>query len=275
MRSSSCLLLLLACLPLGLAACGDDDDGDGGGGGAQVFEVQANEDGVTAPGSADAGAVEVRFTNVGKGEHSAQVIEIGDGHTAAEALKAGEAWGEKGEALPEWVRFAGGIGTVEAGESGTAVLDLPEGEYAVFDIDSDADDAYAEFTVEGDGGEELPSTDGTIEAVEYSFETSGLTAGTTQVRVENTGDEPHHVIGAPLRAGKTIDDVKEFIQTEKGEPPIDESKGVNTAILDGGASSVVELELDGGEYAFLCFIPDRAGGPPHAVKGMVTTGTVE
>src|SRR3712207_1945579 len=113
MRSLS-LLLLLACLPFGLAACGDDDDEGGGSDAPQVFEVEATADGVTAPGTAEAGAVEVRFTNAAdKGSHSAQVIQIGEGHTAAEVLEAGEAWGEKGEALPEWIRFVGGVGTLE------------------------------------------------------------------------------------------------------------------------------------------------------------------
>jgi hypothetical protein len=31
----------------------------------------------------------------------------------------------------------------------------------------------------------------------------------------------------------------------------------------------VNLDLKPGRYAFYCFISDRQGGPPHAVKGMV------
>ena len=112
--------------------------------------------GVTAPESAEPGAIEIRFSNTGKKDHGAQVVKIGEGHTAAEVLAAGEAWGEKGKALPEWITFHGGVNTMEAGDTGTAVVDLDAGDYAVFDIESDADDAYAEFTVEGDEGEDLP-----------------------------------------------------------------------------------------------------------------------
>ena len=29
------------------------------------------------------------------------------------------------------------------------------------------------------------------------------------------------------------------------------------------------MELKAGKYAFVCFISDRAGGPPHVAKGMI------
>jgi len=167
------------------------------------------------------------------------------------------------------------VGTTKAGGAGTAVIDLTPGEYAVFDIESDADDAFAAFTVEGDEGEALPETDSRVETVEYSFSADGLQAGSQSVTFENAGEEPHHLVGAPLLPGKTEADVKEFIETEKGQPPIDEKKAFNTAILSGGESSVVDLRLESGDYAFLCFVPDRAGGPPHVAKGMATVVTVE
>ena len=274
MRLTPYLALLLAALAFGLTACGDDDDDDGGGAQPQAFVVEANEEGVTAPQTVEPGAIEIRFSNTGKRDHSAQVIAM-DGHTPEETLKAGEAWGEGGGELPEWVRFLGGVGTTKGGGAGTAVVDLEPGEYAVFDIDSDADDAFATFTVEGDEGDGLPETDKSVEAVEYSFTAEGLTTGSQSVAFENAGEEPHHLVGAPLLPGKTEADLEKFVQTEKGAPPIDESKSFNTAIVSGGESSVVDLRLESGDYAFLCFIPDRAGGPPHVTKGMATVVTIE
>ena len=270
MRLTPLLALLLAALSLGLMACGDDDDDDGGSDQPQAFEIEVTDDGVTAPETADAGALELRFTNAGKRDHSAQVVAIGEGHGADEVIAAGEEWGDKGGQLPEWIEFVGGIGTTKAGGTGTAVVELPPGEYGVFDIDSDAEDAFAAFTVEGDGDEGLPETDSSVEAVDYSFNAEGLQAGSQSVTFENAGEEPHHLVGAPLLPGKTEADVKEFVETEKGESPVDESKFFNTAIISGGESAVVDLRLESGDYAFLCFIPDREGGPPHAAKGMVT-----
>lgn len=268
-------LILLVSLPVALSACGDDDDDGGGADGPQVFQVQANEDGVTAPESAEPGAIEIRFTNTGKRGHSLQIVELGEGHTAAEVREAGEAWGEKGKPLPDWVGFRGGVGTVKAGEAGSAVVDLPVGQYAAFDIEGDAEQPYAEFTVEGDESDSLPETDARIEASEYEFSAEALTSTGGQVLFENTGDEPHHLVAAPLKPGKTEADLKEFAQTQKGELPIDESKGLDTAILSGGTSAVLDLKLQSGEYALLCFIPDRAGGPPHVAKGMASVATVD
>ncbi|MGH2836989.1 MAG: hypothetical protein ACRDJY_01415 [Thermoleophilaceae bacterium] len=276
MRLTALFALLLAALSLGLAACGDDDDDDGGGSDQPpAFEVEINDDGVTAPETAGAGALELRVSNTGKRDHSAQVVAIGDGHSADEVLAAGEEWGDKGGLLPEWIEFVGGVGTTKGGGTGTAVVELPAGEYGVFDIDGEAADAFAAFTVEGDDGGGLPDTDSRVEAVDYSFNAEGLQAGSQSVTFENAGEEPHHLVGAPLLPGKTEADVKKFVETEKGESPVDESKFFNTAIVSGGDSAVVDLRLESGDYAFLCFIPDREGGPPHVAKGMVAVVPVE
>lgn len=278
MRSTPALTLLLALFSLGFAACGDDDD-DGGADQPQAFEVDVKEDlgqsRVTAPDTANPGAVEIRFTNSGQQSHSLEIVEIGEGHTAGEFKAAGEAWGEKGKPLPDWITFMGGIGSTKPGGTGVAVVELPAGEYAAFDIEGKGKTPYAEFTVEGDEGEGLPEEPAVIEATEYDFTTSDLEAGSQQVRFENSGEEPHHVVAAPLKPGKTIDDVKQFIKTEKGEPPIQEQESFNTAILSGGESQVVDLRLESGDYALLCFVPDRAGGPPHAVKGMAAVAKVQ
>lgn len=278
MRSKYAVALLIACLPLAISACGDDDDGGGRSSEPQVFEVKATDEGLTAPASVRPGAVEIRFSNSGKRDHSAQIVAIGEGHTAAEVKKAGEAWGEQGKPLPEWLDFVGGVGSTKADGSGIAVVDLEPGDYAAFDIESDAQRPYAEFTVEGDEGAGLPDVAARVEAVEYAFEAQRLESGSQRVLFENAGGEPHHLIGAPLKPGKTEADLKKFIEREqsgrRGPVPIVERKGFDTAILSGGTSTVVDLRLEPGKYAFVCFVPDRKGGPPHAFKGMATVASV-
>jgi len=111
--------------------------------------------------------------------------------------------------------------------------------------------------------------------VEYSFNATGLKAGKTKFTFENKGKEPHFVVATGIKPGKTIDDVKRFIQTEKGEDPVEDERGFNTAVVDGGVKQVVEVEMKMGKYAFLRSIPDRKGGPPHVAKGMVSEATVE
>jgi hypothetical protein len=274
MRSRFACPLLLACLPLALAACGDDDD-DGGGGSPQVFEVEASEKGVTTLDSVEPGAVEIRFTNTGKKDHSAQIVRLDDGHTAEEGKAVGEAWGENGKPLPEWLTFHGGVGSLPGGESATAVAELEPGDYAIFDIEGEGEKSFAEFTVEGEEGEALPETDGKVEAREYSFTGSDLTAGRGQILFENVGEQPHHLIAAPIKPGKSIGDVRNFVKNESGEAPIDEEKTFVSAIVSGGTSAVIDVDLQSGDYALVCFIPDATGGPPHAVKGMVSAASVE
>lgn len=278
MRLTPVLAMLLLALSLGFTACGDDDD-DASEAALQVFEVQASEEGratrITAPDSAQPGALEIRFSNEGERDHSLQVVQIGEGHTVAEAMEAGEAWGENGEALPDWVRFMGGIGFTKPGGSGIAVLELPAGEYAAFDIEGSGPEPYAEFTVEGDEGESLPDVSATVEAVDYDFNATALEAGSQRVLFENTGEEPHHLIAAPMKPGTTQADLEKAVKSEKAPVPIVESKAFTTAIVSGGESAVVDLRFESGDYALVCFIPDRAGGPPHAVKGMATITAVE
>ncbi len=277
MRLTPALVLMSACA-LGFSACGDDDDG-GEGAQPQVFEVQAKdkgkETGISAPASVAPGATEIRFSNDGRRTHSLQIVQVGEGHTVEEALEAGGGWGEKGKPLPEWVRFLGGIGSTKPGGSGIAVVDLPAGEYAAVDIDADSPAPYAAFTVEGDAGESLEEVPARVEAADYDFTATALEAGSHRVLLENSGDEPHHLIAAPLQPGKTIEDVETFVKTEKGAPPIVEGKTFNTAIVSGGESEVVDLRFESGDYALLCFVSDRAGGPPHAVKGMVSAASVD
>ena len=46
-------------------------------------------------------------------------------------------------------------------------------------------------------------------------------------------------------------------------------------MIDGGTKQVAQLELRKGKYALVCFIADRAGGPPHVAKGMLQEVAVE
>ena len=91
---------------------------------------------------------------------------------------------------------------------------------------------------------------------------------------DNTGAEPHFIAAAELLTGKTLADVRKFIEEEKGEPPIDESSGFSSAVIEGRTKQSLEVDLKSGKVALLCFVPDRKGGPPHVAKGMVSEATV-
>ena len=268
-------------LALGGVGCGDDDDRGGGSAAAKPAEASklaielsgsAKKPTFEVPQSVEGGVVEISFTNSAKGSHSAQLVRAEQGHTPQEALAAGEAWGEKGKGLPDWALTAGGLGDVEPGETATVTQELAPGKYLVADLETDAN---AEFEVTGEAAaSELPSDGGTIEATEYEFTASGLKSGGAPILFDNAGGEPHFIAAVGIKPGKTIADVRKFLETEKGQAPVDESRGFSTAVIEGGQSQSIEVDLEAGDYALLCFVPDRAGGPPHAVKGMVSKVTV-
>jgi hypothetical protein len=48
-------------------------------------------------------------------------------------------------------------------------------------------------------------------------------------------------------------------------PPVDFEHAFNTAVVGPGESLTTTFDQTAGKYVFLCFITDRAGGPPHAI----------
>lgn len=274
------LLTTVAALSM-LAACGGDDDDADKSPPAQAAKPSrlaielsgsAKQPTFSVPASVPGGVVNIDFTNSAKGAHGAQLIRAEAGHTPQEALAAAGAWAEKGKRLPDWALVTGGVAEVPSGKSASVTQELAPGKYMVVDIDTDAS---AEFEVSGQSGQgELAADGGTISATEYAFESEGLKAGKGRVLFENAGGEPHFLAAAPIKPGKTLADVRKWLKTEKGPSPIEEGDELNTAVLEGGSRQSVELDLKAGKYVMLCFVPDRAGGPPHAFKGMVSEAVV-
>ena len=265
-RQSAVAALLAASVVTG---CGDDE-GDSGSDKPGELSVTLVQDGTkgrfTAPKSVEAGLVNIRFKNRSRDDAGLQLIRVEGGHTVAQAIKAGAAWGEKDQALPDWIRLEGGTQNVPAGKSASSTQVLQPGTYGVLDRDSNVS-----FEVIGEGGGELPDAPGTVEASEYSFSATGLKRGVNDLLIANQGREPHIMVGLPINPGSTIADVRRFLTIEKGKPPFSEKEAVSTPILDGGAQQVVNINLKkSGSWALVCYIPDRKGGPAHTAKGMIS-----
>ena len=279
MRSAAvATTLALGLLALVLSACGGGSSKPPKGSEKLAVEVEnfGRQIEVTVPQNVKAGVREITFENRSDGEHSVQLVRWdGDTRSPAAVLRAANAWGENGKPLPPWIHLAGGFGPLEAGETAEGTVRLEPGRYLAVDIEAEGKPAYSQFSVTGEPDRApLPPSEATIKAADYSFSATGLKAGENDVVFANSGNEPHMFAAAPLAKGATLADVRRFFRTEKGKPPIDESKTLSSAVLDGKRSETVRLDLQRGKYVLICFVPDRKGGPPHVAKGMISLAEV-
>lgn len=286
------VLLAAAALCLVPAACGsDDDDSSNGGNGAAessepaavTFETTEPSKGrvsIDGPREIEAGVVEITLKNSGKGRHDAQILRVEGDRSADEVISNTIASGE-GAPIPGWVTDGGGLGTVAPGASATVTEVLRPGTYYLLDSESSAENAppnarkggAAKFEVTGEAtSAELPETDATIVARDFSFEATGIEPGMNRFTFENAGKELHHLIAMPINEGATFAEVERVFKSNEepqGPPPVDFESGVSTAVIDGGQEQIAELEFKRGRYALVCFITNRDGGPPHVAMGMI------
>jgi hypothetical protein len=257
---------------LALVACG-------GGDGAQElsFEITAPGE-VSGPQSADSGEAGITLTNDGDSEGDLQLIRVEGDHSAEDVIQ-GLGAAMEGEPFPDWFFAGGGVPPTPPGESRTVTQLLQAGTYYAFDTEGTEGppkaDAVPALEVSGEASDEELEADATVSAFEYGFEAESLQSGEVEIALQNTGAQPHHLIASPAIGDATAEDVETFFKTEKGKPPIEEEGTQSTSVIEGGESQIVTLDLEPGRYILYCFISDRQGGPPHALKGMVDEVEVE
>ncbi len=280
-RIARLLPVLALALVLTIAACSDDEATP------NVVTIEGGEFSFTLSGEFQAGTNEIILENVGEQVHHVQLVQI-DGHTLGE-LMGGLAAVEEGAPFPEWARFAGGVGQLAPGLSGSVTDDLPAGTYALlcFVPDTDGVPHFAKgmaTTVEvgGDVVEaDLPEADITViglddgAGVSYSFDApASVDAGEVTIEFTNDGAEPHEVNVFRLDGITFEQFMGALASTEAptGPPPFAPVGDVQGVLP--GVSQVGTLDLDAGSYALICFIPSPTG-VPHFVGGMVRALNVE
>lgn len=263
--------LSAALAAIALAACGGESDQE------LAFELTGSGKAAkfTGPESADSGKAEITFTNDSGAASDMQLIRVEGDHTPDEVV-AGLGKASQGKPFPDWFFAGGGTATLRPGKSATVTQVLEPGTYYALSTAGRPDPAsLAAVEVSGDESDEELKADATVTASEYQFEADGLKAGENEVDFSNAGAQPHHLLISKLVGDATAEDLEKAIKSGGSKPPIEQKGGVATAVIEGGESQLVDFNLKPGRYAFYCFISDRQGGPPHALKGMVDEFEIE
>jgi hypothetical protein len=264
------------------------------------ISVSGNEYSFQVPDTLTGGFVTVEFKNEGKLVHEAAFIKV-DPDTPQDRfvrdLKV--ASGEEGGPIASYLKpYVGGeTENVKGGATASGRQSLPSGSYYLVCTLTDADSVEGEeepegqerpampqhfeqgmikkVTVTGPATVELPESDTTVVAKEYTFDVTGLQAGNNQVLFRNDGPAQIHMSAVlEFPEGVTEEQAGRALQAfaSDGPPPAGtpEPRDVGfSGIFEVGGGSVFELNARSGRvYAFACFIQDRAGGPPHVAKGM-------
>jgi hypothetical protein len=246
------------------------------------------------PAEIPAGLVELTLDNQGAVAHEFALVEIGD--TALDQFIIDFPAVLEGGPFPDYAGAAMAPIEVVGGESGTSTFTVGEGSYAVFcTLTGDASVAPAEGEEEGQGAlhmtlgmaqtivvgtgdadAALPEADGTVTATDYAFATD-VSAGDTVINFINDGPDQIHFAGVSVfPEGTTAEDGEAAFAALLAAPPdAPPPEGVplpEDVAFSGIASDGlgIQFEMPGGfesgrTYIFVCFISDRAGGPPHAI----------
>ena len=271
-----------------IAGCGGGDNSN-----PTTLSLKIGEAGKTAsfqaPKTAKGGLVKVELANQGKAPHGVQFIQYASGHSMSEVLKL---LGAQSNVIPPWVKLEGGVGSVSPGQTGTATVNLPEGNYVLVDAaalggpgPSSGPPATAGMTLSGGSSGDLPDTSAEVTADtagpdKYKWDISGLKTGTNQVTFDSKGDDAvHTIIAVPIKGqAPPLSQIQKDLGSN-GPPPsyVDPSGIQSSAILDGGLSQTTTLDLKKpGQYLFFCPLTDRDGkGKSHDQEGLLAVETVK
>jgi uncharacterized cupredoxin-like copper-binding protein len=251
--------------------------------GVAELEIAAKEFAFDAPAEAAAGPTRVTVNNHGQEEHQAQIARLNEGKTFAD-LTAALQQPDPAAAL-SLLTLSGGPTGVAPGASVATTVNLEPGTHALLCFVSSPDGVphlakgmVGQLEVTGSApSTELPAGDSEVTLQDFAFVgLSTLTPGQHTVTVSNEGPQPHEATFVKLNEGVTVQQVIEaFAATEppSGPPPWTPAGGI--AGIAAGTTATMEVDVQAGEYALICFIPDPGSGKSHAALGMVGGVTVQ
>ena len=248
-----------------------------------TLTITVRDDGYDIPEGLAAGRYAVSVVNSGTGQSHSSLGRLPDGVTEDQVIAD---MSSETEELPDWFLNAGYVGLPDwpaPGETRSGVVDLPAGNYFMFDPFSDRN---AFVTVEEGGGMgSEPDADAQIELTEMSFilPEAGLPTGAVRLKVSNIGAIAHEFQVLAVPEGTTPDQIVAlfalpFDATPIPGDPVSEMLAnyqpvAATSILGAGLTSWIDVDIAPGTYAVICALP-FPGDVPHAMEGMLEIVTV-
>ena len=240
------------------------------------MHVVARDFAFDIPDTVPAGVTTIRLTNEGPDLHHFWIVKLADGKTLDNLLAE-----TRGDKFPEWAVSVGGPNTPVPGGNSSVTLDLEPGNYAALcvipapdGIPHVAKGMSTSFVVTpSEARAPAPAADIVLSLVDYDFQFSKpLTAGEHVIEVRTDAPQPHEVVLVQLAPGKTLNDMMTWFGKPNGPPPGAPVGG--TVGVSPGRSNLLHVNLEPGDYALICFVPDAKDGRPHFMHGMMRQITV-
>lgn len=276
-RWTHCPPAPLLSLALSLAACGQTPLSTPPA--LPEIAVTASDSGVQAPATLESGLVAVTLKNSGQRIHYLELARLKPGATRAQVQAALDV--QDAAALDLLLIEAGATSDVDPGGSNRVILDLSVGSYLLLDAGATLDAANViagTLNVTQRVGLAVPDPAYGLKVVgrDFAYEMPGtVKAGAQLWQFMNAGQQTHEISLVKLHDGKTMADVKAFLDgpnPDFGNAPGDLVGG--NAPISGGVREFFTVSLTAGNYVALCGIPDPATSKGHFDLGMMTAFTV-
>ena len=237
----------------------------------------------SGPDRIPAGRTTIHVTNEGPAPHNVVLIKLSEGKTAGnlQASLTRDPFGR----LPAWAKYMGGPNALSMGQNGTATIQLTEGRYALTCLIVDSNGILHAASGMIKAVEVIPATGApapepepelTITMVDFGFKISKhVTAGTRIIRAVNKGTVPHGSVVVRLDPGVTAKDIADAFTRGPTDKMVPGKLLGGFSPVEPGNSGYFSIDFKPGNYALICFMPDRDSNKNHLMLGMTHDFTVK